>query len=83
MMSKYNIPDSINKHIDGEAYTTNEIGMSGSSVRVFDDYVLKIVSRDTEDEDEVVRISCLRRWESHLTAKRSAGIPSLMNCTKF
>ena len=58
-MSKYNIPDSINKHIDGKAYTTNEIGMSGSSVRVFDDYVLKIVSRDTEDEDEVVRIM---RW---------------------
>ena len=36
------IPASIRRQIEGQPYTVNETGMSGSSVLVFPDAVLKI-----------------------------------------
>ena len=53
------VPDEIGKLIAGKEYTCDETGMSGSKILIFDDFVLKIVSRKLEDEDSAVRVM---RW---------------------
>lgn len=54
-----NIPDNIKKLIEGKPYTSDDIGMSGSKIMVFDDSVLKIVNYQRENEDGVVQ---MMRW---------------------
>ena len=54
------IPESILRHIQGRAYTSDSIGKSGSEVRIYDDSVLKIVKYDSKN-DEKVR---MMRWMS-------------------
>lgn len=46
------LPDSIQKQITGETYRADDIGMSGSSVLIFADKVLKIRERSRESEGE-------------------------------
>lgn len=46
------LPESIQKLITDESYETDDIGMSGSSVLVFADKVLKIQERSRESESE-------------------------------
>lgn len=46
------LPESIHKLITDESYETDDIGMSGSSVLVFADKVLKIQERSRESENE-------------------------------
>lgn len=48
-----NLPDNINRLTDGKSYTADNIGMSGSQVRIYDDSVLKIVNYRKENEDTV------------------------------
>ena len=38
-----NFPDEIREIIKGKKYSTNDIGMSGSTIIMFDNLVLKIV----------------------------------------
>ena len=51
------LPDSIRRLISGKACQTNNIGMSGAQVRVFDDCVLKIdkYSRKNEETVKIMR----------------------------
>ena len=46
------LPEKIHKWISDEAYRADEIGMSGSSVLIFEDKVLKIQDRSKESENE-------------------------------
>ncbi len=59
----YDLPENIKKLIDGKPYKTDDVGLSGSQIFVFDDYVLKIETvRDKairEQNDETVRVM---RW---------------------
>ncbi len=50
------IPDNIQKLIDGKPYTSDAIGMSGSKIMIFDNSVLKIVKKQIENEDAVVEM---------------------------
>ena len=56
---KIKIPESIKKYIDRKTYTSDDIGMSGSKIMIFDDSVLKITDRSGENEDDVV---LMMRW---------------------
>ena len=47
------LPDSIDKLLDGKAYTRDNVGLSGSEILIFDDSVLKITSCNIEDEETV------------------------------
>ena len=49
----FKIPDSIRRLIEGKPYTTDEIGMSGSKIMIFDDSVLKIVNYRKENDDTI------------------------------
>ena len=55
--SANSIPESIRQRIDGKAYRTDGIGLSGAQVLVFDDCVLKIapVRKKNEETVEVMR----------------------------
>lgn len=53
------IPDSIQAHIAGKKYTSDDVGMSGSKIMIFDDSVLKIVNSQLENEEYVVQ---MMRW---------------------
>lgn len=50
------IPDNIKKIIAGKEYQTDDIGMSGSKIMIFDEYVLKILSNRLYDEESSVRV---------------------------
>lgn len=52
------IPENIRRLIDGKTYDTDDIGMSGSQIMIFDDSVLKIVKYRKENEDTVQ----MMRW---------------------
>lgn len=47
------IPENIRRLIDGKTYDSDDIGMSGSQIMIFDDSVLKIVKYRKENEDTV------------------------------
>jgi len=59
----HDLPENIKKLIDGKPYKTDNVGLSGSKIFVFDDYVLKIETvRDKAirgQNDETVRVM---RW---------------------
>ena len=61
------IPASIRRQIEGQPYTVNETGMSGSSVLVFPDAVLKI-GPHSQLTDGMLRV--LRWLEGRLPAPR-------------
>ena len=50
------LPEGIRRFVEGKKYTSENIGMSGSELMIFDDFVLKIVDSRLEDEDQVVKI---------------------------
>ena len=50
------IPENIKKIIAGKEYQTDDIGMSGSKIMIFDEYVLKILSNRLYDEESSVRV---------------------------
>jgi len=49
----------IQQLIKDKEYKSDDIGRSGSKIMIFDDCVLKVVKRQAEDEDAVVR---MMRW---------------------
>lgn len=49
------IPDKINELVKGKEYTTDDIGKSGSEIRIYDDIVLK-VEKYTRENDEIVNV---------------------------
>lgn len=55
------LPEKIHKWIADEAYRADEIGMSGSSVLIFEDKVLKIQDRSKESENEYRMILWLQK----------------------
>ena len=73
------IPASIRRQIDGLPYTVNDTGMSGSSVLVFPDAVLKIGPQSVLT-DGMLRV--LRWLEGRLPAprilhfERGNGVPA-------
>ncbi len=50
------MPDSIKKLIAGKEYTTDDVGMSGSKIMIFDDCVLKILDNRLYDEESSVQV---------------------------
>lgn len=50
-----NLPEAIRKHVDGLPYTMDETGLSGSSVILFEDTVLKI-EKHREQQDKAVEM---------------------------
>lgn len=54
------IPESIHRLITDESYQTDDIGMSDSSVLIFEDKVLKIQKRSRESESEHRMMTWLR-----------------------
>ena len=53
------IPDVIQKYTDGQKYTTTGVGMSGSEVRIYEEYVLKIQPRSDETDNEFAVVNWL------------------------
>ena len=56
---EYRIPDTIKKLIEGKPYVSDDTGMSGSKIMIFDDSVLKIVKNGTGNE---VAAAEIMRW---------------------
>lgn len=52
------LPDKIREIIEGKSYTTDDIGKSGSKVYIFEDMVLKITDKPSDDKDAVE----MMRW---------------------
>lgn len=52
-MSELYFPEDIKRLLEGKAFTTDEIGMSGNQVLIFEDMVLKIESNLEEVEGQV------------------------------
>lgn len=46
------LPEAIQKAVGAEKYTVDKIGESGSEVRIYDNYVLKIQPRSSETDNE-------------------------------
>ena len=46
------LPEAIQKAVGTEKYTVDKIGESGSEVRIYDHYVLKIQPRSPETDNE-------------------------------
>lgn len=57
-MGSQDLPDNIKQRITGKEYKTDDIGMSGSKIMIFDDSVLKIVERRIENKEAVE----MMRW---------------------
>ena len=53
------LPETIHKVIGTEKYTKDKTGESGSEVRIYDDYVLKIQPRSPETDNEYQIVSRL------------------------
>ena len=53
------LPDNIRRVLDGKAFEANNVGMSDSSVYMFDDMVLKIQNHSRETENEYAVLHCL------------------------
>ena len=53
-----NLPDKIRNVIEGKSYTTDDIGKSGSKVLIFENMVLKITDKPSDDKDAVE----MMRW---------------------
>lgn len=53
----YEIPDDIQKIVGSKKYVLNNVGMSDSEVRIYNDFVLKIQtkSQETDNENEITR----------------------------
>ncbi len=51
------LPSEIEQYVGSESYELNSVGMSGSAVRIYDRYVLKIQpqSPETDNEAAIVR----------------------------
>jgi len=52
------LPEEIRKHIEGREYTIDDIGKSGSKILIFNDLVLKITDKSSDDKDAVE----MMRW---------------------
>ncbi len=52
------LPEDIRKHIEGRTYSIDDIGKSGSKILIFDDMVLKITDKSSDDRDAVE----MMRW---------------------
>lgn len=52
------LPEEIRKQIEGKEYTIDDIGKSGSKILIFDDLVLKITDKSSDDRDAVK----MMRW---------------------
>ncbi len=52
------LPEDIRKHIEGRTYSIDDIGKSGSKILIFDDMVLKITDKSSDDKDAVE----MMRW---------------------
>ena len=52
------LPEEIRKHIEGREYTIDDIGKSGAKILIFDDLVLKITDKSSDDRDAVK----MMRW---------------------
>jgi kanamycin kinase/aminoglycoside 3'-phosphotransferase-3 len=54
----YSLPGKIRNLVEGKSYTTDDIGKSGSMVLIFEDMVLKITDKPSDDKDAVE----MMRW---------------------
>lgn len=61
------LPEDIRKHIEGREYSLDDIGKSGSKILIFDDMVLKITDKSSDDREAVQ----MMRWlEGKIPAPR-------------
>ena len=63
----FNIPDSIKKELKNETYDLDSVGLSGSSILLFSDKVLKIQDNSDEADHEVRAMQWL---EGHLSVPK-------------
>ena len=52
------LPEEIRKHIEDRKYSIDDIGKSGSKILIFDDLVLKITDKSSDDRDAAL----MMRW---------------------
>ena len=52
------LPEEIRNLIDGREYTIDDIGKSGAKILIFDDFVLKITDKSSDDSNAVE----MMRW---------------------
>lgn len=93
-MKGITIPENIRRLIDGKPYDSDDIGMSGSQIMIFDDSVLKIVKYRKANEDTV---HMLRWLEGELPAPKvicferdsdyqylfMSKVPGKMSCDEY
>lgn len=60
-VNKMQLPDEIRKIVDGQEYEINDVGMSESEVRIYENYVLKIQPKSIETDNEYSMICWLNQ----------------------
>lgn len=92
--SEQSIPENIKRLIDGKPYASDDIGMSGSQIMVFDDSVLKIVKNRDENEETirvmrwldgkipVPKVICYER-DSEYQYLLMSKVPGRMSCDEY
>lgn len=93
-MERINIPDSIRKLTAEKNYNTDNVGMSGAQIRIFDDSVLKIVNYRKENEETVKmmhwlegklpvpKVICYER-DSEYQYILMSKVPGRMSCDEY
>lgn len=59
--SKEELPLELQSYVEGQEYELNDIGMSESEVRIYDNYVLKIQPKSEETDNEYSIVN----WLNH------------------
>lgn len=67
-----NLPTKIESILGGLPYQVNDVGMSGSEVRIYDDYVLKIQPQTVETDNEFA----MSRWCEEYAASKQCEEPA-------
>jgi len=90
----YLIPDNIRRLVAGKKYITDDTGMSGSKIMIFDDSVLKIANADSGEEASarlltwlngkipVPKVIAFEKDENHQYFLMSK-IPGEMSCSEY
>ncbi len=85
------LPVELQSLISGKSYATDSIGMSGSSILIFEDMVLKIQPEDEETESEAVMMKWLQEMlpvpkvlfhkvENGINYLLMSKMPGVMSC---
>lgn len=96
-MQRVLIPNSIKELIGEKPYRSDDIGMSGSKIMIFEDMVLKIVKIQTENENEDAAVQMMRWLDGKIPTPKvlayekddeyqyllMSKVPGKMSCDKY